>query len=152
MHSAYPPLYWHNGDSKEELNENINFYVKAAKEGLISWSTPLINIQNDASLFFSIRPAADRGRASTAAPLQLRFTCEMCVQRRLPPKTVHLHTHTHTHISHQSRNSPVSCHCGLRVAKQHRVSLGTIAESHLCCRGVCSWGDGAELLQLRSRS
>lgn len=63
------------------------------------------------------------------------------------------HTHTkHTHLSHQPGNSPVSCHCGLWVAKQRGLSLRSIVESHLYCCGVCSWGDGAELSQLRSRT
>ena len=56
----------------------------------------------------------------------------------------HTHTHTHTHLSHQPGNSPVSCHCGLWVAKQRRLLLGSITESHLCSCGVCSWGDEAE--------
>ena len=36
---------------------------------------------------------------------------------------LHIHTHTHMHLFHQPGNSPVSCHCGLWVARQRGLSL-----------------------------
>lgn len=63
----------------------------------------------------------------------------------------HTHTH-HPHLSNQPGNTLVSWHCALWVAKQPWLSLGSIVKSHLYCCGVCSWGDGAELLQPRSRA